>query len=135
MSSEHKAVLVKIEISEAIVKQKFLITRNLQNVNVANIMELLENENNFEEKLESNDVNRITEGLLKKLNKVADTLAPRWRIQICKNMKSSNGEEAKKLCREAKDARSRAIETKDPEDFRQVQNKAAVGARKIMPQK
>ena len=77
MSSEHKAVLVKFEISEAIVKQKFLITRNLQNVNVANIMELLENENNFEEELESNDVNRITEGLLKKLNKVADTLAPR----------------------------------------------------------
>ena len=101
MSSEHKAVLVKIEISEAIVKQKFLITRNLQNVNVANIMELLENENNFEEELESNDVNRITEGLLKKLNKVADTLAPRWRIQICKNMKSSNGEEAEKLYREA----------------------------------
>ena len=98
-------------------------------------MELLENKNNFEEELESNDVNRITEGLLKKLNKVADTLAPRWRIQICKNMKSSNGQEAKKLYREAKDARSRAIATKDPEDFRQVQNKAAVGARQIMPQK
>ena len=93
-------------------------------------MELLKNENNFKEELESNDFDRITEGLLKKLNKVADTLAPSQRLQICKSRKSCNCEEAKKLYREAKEAKLRAFATKDPEEQRQVQNKAAVAARK-----
>ena len=116
MSSEHKAILFKFKISVAIVKQQFLITRNLKNLNAANIMELLKNENNFKEELESNDFDRITEGLLKKLNKVADTLAPSQRLQICKSRKSCNCEEAKKLYREAKEAKLRAFATKDPEE-------------------
>ena len=60
------------------------------------------------------------------MNAVFEKLAPSKRIQIRKDIKDP---EARELYKKAKEAKSRAVISKDPEDQRQVRNLTAVTAR------
>ena len=74
----------------------------------------------MQEELSSLDVNKITEGLLKKLNKVADILAPAKRVQLKKNEHLTKDPEVKEMYEEAGKTKTEAINTGDPELFQKA---------------
>ena len=70
LSSEHKGFFVTMKISDMIVKEQFAVFRDTRRLNAANMLPLLRKFNNFKDKLTMLDPNKITDGLMTKLNKV-----------------------------------------------------------------
>ena len=71
-----------VKIDNVIKKIQFKIVRNTKNLNTTNILTELAKVNNFKEEEEATDVERITNGILEKLNTVARKLAPSKRVQV-----------------------------------------------------
>merc|ERR1711954_212147 len=67
LSSEHQAVKVLFRITERIHKQQFMVIRNTKELNAKNITDFLSRVNNFEDELEMEDVNQITDSILEKM--------------------------------------------------------------------
>ena len=84
------------------------------------MLEELSKENYFEEEMSMTDVNKMTDSVKSKLNKVISKLAPAKRIQIKRTIKDFKCPEAKEKLKEADKAKTHAIKTKDQEDFRGV---------------
>ena len=89
-----------------------------------------ESVNEIEDELNSSDVDTIANGIVSKLNDVVNILAPAKPIQIKNKSKFTKDPEARVLYNEAKEAKNRAVENKDPEMYRIARNKSALASKK-----
>ena len=95
------------------------------------MLKLLEEANNFKDKLNQMDVNKILDGVLEKLNRVINKLTPSPKIQIKKDIKKIKYESARERFEEARESKARAIQTKDPELFRQAKKSRSCYQKKL----
>ena len=81
--------------------------RNTKLLNSTNILRILNDLGNFEDELNSKEVDVIADGIVKKLNFVSNALAPSKRVQLKKDFKVSDDPEIKELFEDAKRAKAK----------------------------
>ena len=117
---------MNINVSNIIYKQQFRVVRNWRLLNSSNLLEELEKVGGLEEEFKIEDLEDITEAVKKKLNDVITRIAPFKRIQIKRDVKQIKDRKAGSLFEESSKAKSKAIASNDPEDFRKARNLLAI---------